>query len=83
MMACPPRLNAAPACAAVMHQGKIVEMGPTEHVLQSPQHAYTRELIAAVGALARFLSPNPPPGHALARVTDEATGERLQPGQTL
>ncbi|HET7718503.1 MAG TPA: hypothetical protein VFK43_00960, partial [Acidimicrobiales bacterium] len=29
--------------------------------------------VFAVGALARFLAPNPPPGHALARVAAEAT----------
>jgi hypothetical protein len=29
--------------------------------------------VFGVGAIARFLAPNPPPGHALARVADEAT----------
>ena len=29
--------------------------------------------VFGVGALARFLAPNPPPGHALARVAEEAT----------
>jgi len=33
---------------AVLYQGRIVETGRTEDVLQSPQHSYTRELIAAV-----------------------------------
>ena len=33
---------------AVMHQGKLVEVGSTEQVVNDPQDAYTRRLIAAV-----------------------------------
>jgi peptide/nickel transport system ATP-binding protein len=33
---------------AVMHRGRIVEQGPTAHVLSDPDHDYTRELLAAV-----------------------------------
>jgi peptide/nickel transport system ATP-binding protein len=33
---------------AVMYQGKIVEHGPADRVLRSPQHDYTRQLLAAV-----------------------------------
>jgi peptide/nickel transport system ATP-binding protein len=33
---------------AVMYQGRIVEHGPAEAVLSSPEHAYTRRLLAAV-----------------------------------
>jgi ABC-type microcin C transport system duplicated ATPase subunit YejF len=33
---------------AVMRAGKFVEVGPVEQILHRPQHAYTRELLAAV-----------------------------------
>lgn len=32
----------------VMRQGKIVEEGPTEEVMERPRHPYTRQLLAAV-----------------------------------
>ncbi|MGW2611839.1 ATP-binding cassette domain-containing protein [Streptomyces mirabilis] len=32
----------------VMNQGRIVEHGPTDEVLSTPEHAYTRSLLAAV-----------------------------------
>jgi len=38
---------------AVMHRGRIVEMGSAEAVLFSPTHSYTRKLLAAVPRLHR------------------------------
>ncbi|MGW1025655.1 ATP-binding cassette domain-containing protein [Streptomyces sp. NPDC002577] len=32
----------------VMHQGQVVEHGTTDQVLTAPEHAYTRDLLAAV-----------------------------------
>jgi len=33
---------------AVMHRGKIVEIGPAEEVMNTPRHAYTIKLLSAV-----------------------------------
>jgi len=38
---------------AVMYQGKIVELGPTEHVIKQPQQDYTKKLLAAAPVLAK------------------------------
>jgi len=48
---------------AVMNDGRIVEEGPAEAVLQDPQDPYTKRLLAAVPSLAsrgRRLSDEPP-----------------------
>ncbi|MFB7876606.1 dipeptide ABC transporter ATP-binding protein [Nocardia sp. NPDC056064] len=33
---------------AVMHEGRIVEQGPTAEILRTPKHSYTQRLLAAV-----------------------------------
>ncbi|GLW07095.1 hypothetical protein Misp01_22250 [Microtetraspora sp. NBRC 13810] len=42
---------------AVMRQGRLVEMGPTEKVVAAPEHEYTRELLDAVPRLAGRQDP--------------------------
>jgi peptide/nickel transport system ATP-binding protein len=49
---------------AVMYLGRIVEHGPTDQVLNEPQHPYTRDLLAAVpdtGGAGMLDEPHPDP----------------------
>lgn len=39
---------------AVMNQGKIVEIGPTQEIFTNPQHPYTQTLLGAAPLLARL-----------------------------
>jgi len=41
---------------AVVHDGQIVETGPTEQVYEDPQHPYTQTLINAVPTLEKALA---------------------------
>ena len=46
---------------AVMMRGEIVEIGPVDQVLTSPEHAYTKRLLAAVPALPTQRTAMAPP----------------------
>ncbi|MEV6899421.1 ABC transporter ATP-binding protein [Amycolatopsis sp. NPDC051372] len=50
---------------SVMYQGRVVETGPAEDVLKRPEHAYTRELLAAVPDLGAEPGVAPPPSDAV------------------
>jgi peptide/nickel transport system ATP-binding protein len=42
---------------AVMHGGRLVEVGPTDDVVARPSHDYTRTLMAAVPSIGERLRP--------------------------
>ena len=42
---------------AIMHQGKIIEQGPTEKILSQPQQDYTQQLLASIPTLAPSKKP--------------------------
>jgi peptide/nickel transport system ATP-binding protein len=41
---------------AVMRDGEVVEIGPTERVYEQPEHPYTQRLVAAIPSLERALA---------------------------
>ncbi|MEO6797021.1 MAG: ATP-binding cassette domain-containing protein [Candidatus Dormibacter sp.] len=43
----------------VLHQGKVVEQGPTKYVLQHPKHEYTMQLLDAVATPFAAVSAGP------------------------
>ncbi len=50
----------------VMYAGRVVESGPTAHILRTPQHAYTRALLQSIPALQQpgqrlYTIPGAPP----------------------
>lgn len=49
-------LSVAAICdrLAILHDGEIVETGPTEQIFSSPKHPYTEQLIAALPAKPQF-----------------------------
>ncbi|MFI6451689.1 ABC transporter ATP-binding protein [Streptosporangium amethystogenes] len=47
---------------AVMHAGRLVEVGPTDEVINHPREDYTRTLMAAVPSIGDRLTAPPPDG---------------------
>jgi ABC-type glutathione transport system ATPase component len=52
-------------CICILHEGQIVECGTPDAIFNSPQHEYTRKLVAA-------LPSAPPQKHSSARETQNA-----------
>ncbi|QOY90707.1 ATP-binding cassette domain-containing protein [Paludibaculum fermentans] len=45
---------------AILHRGELVENAPTEEIFRTPQHPYTRQLLAAIPSLPRVMNEAPP-----------------------
>jgi ABC-type dipeptide/oligopeptide/nickel transport system ATPase component len=58
---------------AILHQGKIVECGPTEQIFSAPSHPYTRRLMSAL--------PRLPAASSNAKVQAAAAGLKSAPAQ--
>jgi peptide/nickel transport system ATP-binding protein len=69
-----------------MYQGRIVEHGPAEAVLGSPEHAYTRRLLAAVPVPGTRIDGTEPDDDVLVGdgglADDEVTGRPGAPAVT-
>jgi peptide/nickel transport system ATP-binding protein len=63
-----PVLRTAANRIAVMYQGKIVELGPTEIVVEHPEHPYTQALMSSVLA--------PEPAYANTRIEGMSSFDR-------
>jgi peptide/nickel transport system ATP-binding protein len=46
----------------VLHQGRVVEQGPTRQVMQHPRHEYTVRLLDALATPLAAAHPHPPRG---------------------
>lgn len=77
---------------AVMYLGRIVEIGPTEQIMEHPQHPYTRSLLSAIPRVGEKRSrtilagevpdpSNPPSGCAFHARCPDAMGQcrRIRP----
>lgn len=58
----------------VLRHGRCQELAPTQHLLDAPAHAYTRELLAAAVPHQALHAPQVGPGQLLLEVRDIAAG---------
>ena len=64
---------------AVMYLGQIVELAPTEELLENPQHPYTKALLAEVPGLDKRLTDEPGLEGELPSPLSPPTGCRFHP----